>query len=138
MLGSYTFKWLHPANEVFVTGTFDGWEKTVKLERAESGHFAKTVQLPKTDEPIIYKFVVDGNWTTDHTTARHIDSHDNINNILFPRDIAPSATLQTSSSAAPDSIQKDANADRERTHVSARVENECIWSVPDARRRNST
>jgi SpoVK/Ycf46/Vps4 family AAA+-type ATPase len=37
----------HAADEVFVTGTFDDWQKTVKLEKVHSV-FRKTVELPKT------------------------------------------------------------------------------------------
>ena len=37
----------HDANDVYVTGTFDDWKKTVQLER-EGGIFKKTVELPKT------------------------------------------------------------------------------------------
>ena len=36
----------HAANEVLVTGTFDDWQKTVRLEK-EHGVFKKTVELPK-------------------------------------------------------------------------------------------
>jgi hypothetical protein len=36
----------HSANQVYVTGTFDDWMKTVKLEK-EDGVFKKTVELPK-------------------------------------------------------------------------------------------
>ena len=35
----------HPANEVFVTGDFDDWKKTIQLEK-ENGVFKKTVDLP--------------------------------------------------------------------------------------------
>jgi hypothetical protein len=35
----------YDANEVFVTGTFDDWGKTVKLDRVDDG-FAKEVSLP--------------------------------------------------------------------------------------------
>lgn len=34
----------HAANEVFVTGTFDNWQKTIKLEKKD-GVFEKTVEL---------------------------------------------------------------------------------------------
>lgn len=34
-----------PAGEVYVTGTFDDWAKSVKLEK-EAGGFAKRVELP--------------------------------------------------------------------------------------------
>lgn len=44
----------HPeANEVFVTGTFDDWGKTEKLDR-KGDFFGKDVQLPNKDK-ILYK-----------------------------------------------------------------------------------
>jgi 1,4-alpha-glucan branching enzyme len=45
-MGKYTFTWEHPATEVTVTGDFDDWKQTVKLEN-EDGVFKKTVELPK-------------------------------------------------------------------------------------------
>jgi hypothetical protein len=45
----------HPeADEVFVTGTFDDWGKTEKLNKLPSGFFEKKVQLPS-KEKILYK-----------------------------------------------------------------------------------
>lgn len=42
------------AGQVFVTGTFDNWEKTVQLERKGNG-FEKEVYLPNISEKIQYK-----------------------------------------------------------------------------------
>ncbi|KAI2812017.1 hypothetical protein CBS63078_10919 [Aspergillus niger] len=53
-MGSYTFTWPYNANEVFVTGTFDDWGKTVKLDRV-GDVFEKEVPLPVTDEKVHYK-----------------------------------------------------------------------------------
>ena len=44
----------HPAEEVFVTGTFDNWSRSVKLVKKDLLH-ESTVALPKTDEKILYK-----------------------------------------------------------------------------------
>ena len=44
----------HPANEVFVTGTFDNWNKTQKLEK-KGNVFEKEVSLPIAEEKIYYK-----------------------------------------------------------------------------------
>lgn len=44
----------HHADEVFVTGTFDNWGKTVQLEK-KGDIFEKEVELPNTDEKIYYK-----------------------------------------------------------------------------------
>ncbi|KAJ8612499.1 hypothetical protein MRB53_037428 [Persea americana] len=68
IMGTYVFKWPHPAGEVYVTGTFDDWAKTEKLER-HGDAFQKTVTLPSAKQKILYKFVVDGHWTTDHMAA---------------------------------------------------------------------
>jgi hypothetical protein len=82
-MGSYTFKWLvdvkrsillsvltlhreHPdASEVYVTGTFDDWGKTEKLEK-KGDVFEKSVHLPDKDK-ILYKVRNDALLATIHT-----------------------------------------------------------------------
>ncbi|KAF5856474.1 hypothetical protein ETB97_007305 [Aspergillus alliaceus] len=90
-MGSYTFRWPHNANEVFVTGTFDDWGKTVRLDR-KGDVFEKDVPLPMTDEKLHYKFVVDGIWTTDHSVPEEDDGNHNINNVLYPTQIRKERT----------------------------------------------
>jgi hypothetical protein len=53
--GSNSSRRPHAAKEVYVTGTFDNWAKTEKLEKVDAGHFEKTVDLNKVDEKILYK-----------------------------------------------------------------------------------
>jgi hypothetical protein len=98
-MGKYTFTWEHEANDVYVTGTFDDWKKTVQLEK-EDGVFKKTVELPQTKTQ--YKFVVNGNWCINESAPKEDDGNGIVNNILLPADIvdAPAHTL---SSAAPTS-----------------------------------
>jgi hypothetical protein len=83
-MGSYTFSWEHPAGEVYVTGDFDDWKQTIKLEK-EGSIFKKTVDLPKAKHQ--YKFVVDGNWVTNESAPKEADSSGNFNNVLNPDDI---------------------------------------------------
>ncbi|KUJ15694.1 uncharacterized protein LY89DRAFT_685647 [Mollisia scopiformis] len=80
-MGSFIFKWDHSADEVYVTGTFDNWEKTEKLVKT-GDTFEKDVTLPSAAEKIYYKFVVDGVWTTDHTAPQENDASGNLNNVL--------------------------------------------------------
>lgn len=103
-MGSFVFKWEHAASEVYVTGTFDGWKKTEKLNKVGE-HFEKQVQLDDASEKIYYKFVVDGNWVTDHTAPKETDESGNENNVLTPERIVKAAPATTAimSSAAPDS-----------------------------------
>lgn len=44
----------HPAEEVYVTGTFDDWKKTEELEKV-GGIFEKKVKLLVASEKIYYK-----------------------------------------------------------------------------------
>ncbi|KAF2748301.1 carbohydrate-binding module family 48 protein [Sporormia fimetaria CBS 119925] len=99
-MGKYTFTWAHPANEVIVTGTFDNWLKTVKLEK-ENGVFQKTVELPR--QKHMYKFVVDGKWVTNDSHPKEQDEQGIDNNVLRPFDIEEEEPVSTLSSAAPES-----------------------------------
>jgi hypothetical protein len=58
----------HPAEEVFVTGTFDNWTKSVKLEK-EGGVFLKTVELKEPEKKIYYKVGVSPGYCTSASTA---------------------------------------------------------------------
>lgn len=44
----------HPAEEVYVTGTFDNWSKSEKMAKVGDS-FEKSVELPDTSEKIYYK-----------------------------------------------------------------------------------
>jgi hypothetical protein len=51
----------------------------------------------------LYKFVVDGEWTTDHQADKEDDGHSNINNVLHPENIKKAPSSAAISSAAPGS-----------------------------------
>ena len=84
-MGSFVFRWEHPASEVYVTGTFDNWSKNEKLVRI-GDIFEKRVTLPL--EKTYYKFVVNGYWTTNHTAPQELDASGNLNNYLTAEMIA--------------------------------------------------
>lgn len=44
----------HAAEEVYVTGSFDDWSKSEKLDKVGDA-FEKTVTVPDGSEPILYK-----------------------------------------------------------------------------------
>ncbi|KAL4945201.1 hypothetical protein BDV06DRAFT_185488 [Aspergillus oleicola] len=85
-MASYTFQWPYPAKEVFVTGTFDDWGKTIKLDQ-KGDIFEKEVHFPVAGEKVHFKFVVDGIWTTDKRLPEEDDGSSNVNNTLAPDDI---------------------------------------------------
>jgi len=53
-MGTFVFKWEHPAEEVYVTGDFDAWTKSEKLNQ-NGNVFEKNVTLPSAAEKIYYK-----------------------------------------------------------------------------------
>lgn len=92
-MGSYTFTWEHPAEEVYVTGTFDSWTKSVQLEK-KGDVFEKTVDLKDASSKIYYKFVVDNNWVINESSPKEPDHEGNVNNFLTPEQIAgPAAAI---------------------------------------------
>uniref|UniRef100_A0A8H7KAJ0 AMP-activated protein kinase glycogen-binding domain-containing protein n=1 Tax=Bionectria ochroleuca TaxID=29856 RepID=A0A8H7KAJ0_BIOOC len=102
-MGSHTFKWEHPAEEVYVTGTFDNWTKSVKLEK-DGDVFQKTVELEDASKKIYYKFVVDNIWTTNDSAPKEPDQDGNINNFLTPEQIITSpAAAALINTVTPDS-----------------------------------
>ncbi|KAI1167605.1 hypothetical protein F5B18DRAFT_658969 [Nemania serpens] len=111
-MGSFVFKWTHPATEVYVTGTFDDWKKSQKLEKVGDS-FEKKVALPDASHRILYKFVVDGDWISDHTAPREADESGNDNNVLAPEQIIiePPTTAAIMNSVGPDSTTAALAAD---------------------------
>ncbi|KAH7148943.1 hypothetical protein EDB81DRAFT_650436 [Dactylonectria macrodidyma] len=89
-MGSFTFKWYHPAEEVYVTGTFDGWTKSVRLQK-DGDIFQKSVELEDASEKIYYKFVVDNNWVLNESAPKEPDLEGNVNNFLTPEQITTAA-----------------------------------------------
>jgi len=76
----FTFVWPHTgASEVFVTGTFDNWSKSVQLDN-NNGRFEKTILLAAED--VLFKFLVDGNWVIDTTKETMTDSVGIQNNVI--------------------------------------------------------
>ncbi|KAL1922385.1 uncharacterized protein VTP21DRAFT_9924 [Calcarisporiella thermophila] len=69
--GNYTvpteFLWRRGGNEVFVTGTFDDWKKTLKMAKSSAGNQVVHYACPSIDRsrPQLFKFVVDGEWRCD-------------------------------------------------------------------------
>jgi hypothetical protein len=97
----------HPdAYDVHVTGTFDDWGKSEKLNK-KGEHWEKEVDLREADKKILYKFVVNDNWVIDPSAPQEDDGHGNLNNVLYPDqikrkpEVVPEAF--TTSSAAPSS-----------------------------------
>ncbi|KAG8624975.1 hypothetical protein KVT40_006726 [Elsinoe batatas] len=108
-MGSYNFKWPHDGSEVYVTGTFDDWSKSQKLEKTSKG-FEKDVTLKNVDEKIYYKFVVDGNWTTDQTAPSETDHEGNVNNVLTPEHILSSVAPTSTTAALAGSVPLEKNS----------------------------
>ncbi|ODQ73512.1 hypothetical protein LIPSTDRAFT_263421 [Lipomyces starkeyi NRRL Y-11557] len=89
---SYTFNWpaYPPAEEVYVTGSFDNWSKSAPLAQNVDGSWSVSIPLPS--EKIVYKFVVDNNWVIDRNAKTETDLSGITNNVLDLDDIAAAST----------------------------------------------
>ena len=57
------------AKEVLVAGSFSQW-KPLAMKRLKDGSFALTTSVPAGTHE--YRFIVDGNWTTDPDNASYV------------------------------------------------------------------
>ncbi|OUM54792.1 hypothetical protein BVG19_g4223 [[Candida] boidinii] len=87
MAYTYTFEWPSTnVNEVYVTGTFDNWNKSVKLDKLPNENkFRQTVKLPY--EKTVYKFIVDGNWIVSNFDKKEFGLDGIENNVILPEDL---------------------------------------------------
>jgi hypothetical protein len=85
----FTARWEQPASEVYITGTFDGWQKSHKLEKIGEA-FTGNILIDAKDaaEIIYYKYVVDGHWMTNNHDPQTVDDAGNVNNVLKPDEMA--------------------------------------------------
>jgi hypothetical protein len=80
---SLKFKWERPAAEVFVTGTFDDWGKTIKLDKV---NVCEKVVVVSSSDKVFYKFIVDGDWVTDLIAPHEDPGSGLLCNVLIPSD----------------------------------------------------
>ncbi|KAJ6105631.1 hypothetical protein N7512_009148 [Penicillium capsulatum] len=133
-MGSYTFQWPYDASEVFVTGTFDDWGKTVKLDRV-GDIFAKKVSVPTGETlPLDFvpsrinvanvAFVVDGTWTTDPKVREANDGNENINNLLLPEEIQELPELTSTDDTPTPAVMSGVTPDSTTAALAADVPKE--------------
>ncbi|KAK6465263.1 regulation of G-protein function [Scheffersomyces coipomensis] len=96
-MSSFTFSWPKGPQEVILTGTFDNWAKTLYLVKQADESFSLTVPFPKSDEPVLYKYVVDGDWVVSTTQRISKDESGNENNILEASDLIEPKSVSGSS-----------------------------------------
>ncbi|CAK7270519.1 Cruciform DNA binding protein [Sporothrix epigloea] len=100
-MGSFVFIWPNAGEEVYVTGTFDNWSKTMQLDKV-GDVFQKSVELQDASKKIYYKFVVDDKWVLDPAAPQERDEEGNINNVLTPENIIAAAPVTSVLSSAAD------------------------------------
>jgi hypothetical protein len=73
-----------------LTGTFDKWSRSVRLNKGPSG-FTATVKLPWERTRVAYKYIIDGRWSHRYDQPTEYDYAGNLNNVytLPPRPDPP-------------------------------------------------
>ena len=81
------FKWEHGGRNVFITGTFNGWDKQCPMHRS-GNDFTYIANLTRGKH--MYKFVVDDDWRFAPDQLTMADVEGNVNNYV---DVSEFATL---------------------------------------------
>ena len=106
--------------EVIVTGSIDNWSKSYTLFKHGDGTFTLQVPLQVQKEPILYKYIVDGEWKVNPSEKTTKDFEGNENNVLDPEDLKelvtiPGALIPESGLAYPKEETKDKATDKDNT-----------------------
>lgn len=84
------FEWCHGGNQVFITGTFNGWSCKVQMYRS-GNNFTYVQALPKGRHA--YKFIVDDGWRFAPDQPTVADTAGNINNFIDLTDFKPDSEV---------------------------------------------
>lgn len=87
---------------MILTGTFDNWSGSLPLVKTSTGDFSITLPLKQEgdDDKVLFKFIVDGNWTTSEDYESFEDGG-NVNNVLYLKNLGE-VDNKTSSSKIPE------------------------------------
>lgn len=80
------FKWEHGGRNVFITGTFNGWDKQCPMHRS-GNDFTYIANLTRGKH--MYKFVVDDDWRFAPDQLTMADVEGNVNNYVDVSDFEP-------------------------------------------------
>jgi len=72
-------KWKGDGNEVYISGSYDGWQNKLRLTKSHD-NFVVIVELPEGEHE--YKFMVDGVWKIDPKEPTKINDQGVVNNVL--------------------------------------------------------
>lgn len=88
-IASFTFDWPKGPSEVFITGSFDGWQNQVPLVKQADGSHTITVPLKFDDEhkKVFFKYIVDGEWLTSKDYKKEFDNNGFENNFVEVSDV---------------------------------------------------
>jgi hypothetical protein len=84
----FEFYWKNGGREVIITGDFDNWQGTHKMNfNPVTNDFAAVIDIDPNKQHE-FKFIVDGNWQPNWDLPTRTDEHGNVNNIIyaFPSD----------------------------------------------------
>ncbi|EUB61220.1 5'-AMP-activated protein kinase subunit beta-1 [Echinococcus granulosus] len=73
------FRWNGGGHEIYVSGTFDNWQKKIPMARRKSGHVVIVDCPPGRHE---YKFFIDGAWYHDPTKPMVDNEYGTRNNVV--------------------------------------------------------
>lgn len=68
---------------MILKGSFDGWGEGLVMEKSPMGTFKFSLSLP-VNVPVLFKFLVDGEWKASDAYPQVTDETGNVNNAVIP------------------------------------------------------
>ncbi|KAF9534966.1 hypothetical protein CPB83DRAFT_879223 [Crepidotus variabilis] len=119
-LHEVNFQWPHThPTTVIVTGTFDGWAKTLHLKKTSTG-FEGSAKIPW-DQTIKYKFIVDGQWLVNRRLPIDVERGSGFVNNVYTAPARP-AFVDTPAVLPPVSV--NSNVDKANGPIEAAAKGE--------------
>ncbi|CCF58640.1 hypothetical protein KAFR_0F00430 [Kazachstania africana CBS 2517] len=91
---NFTFKWPAGPSDVVITGDFDEWKGSLPLVKQADNSFELSVptNFKNGEEKFLFKFIVDGEWTTSNEYPLETDAKGISNNYIGLNDVEAAKT----------------------------------------------
>ena len=118
----YQFCWKHGGKQVILTGNFDNWMGSVKMEKNKDTDMFEAYIRVDPREKLVFKYIIDGVWRCSMDYPTEYDDMYNVNNIIRPEDVrAYLAKKQRSRSASPVSSSSSMRSSLNGSPLSGRL-----------------
>ncbi|EAS02707.3 kelch motif protein (macronuclear) [Tetrahymena thermophila SB210] len=116
------FIWKNGGNVVFLTGSWNQWQTSIKLNKQNENPYYFTCTMSLQAGTYQYKFIVDGKWTYDQSSPSAEDGFGSFNNVI---EVVPRLVVydETEESEEDERILKQIEGNQNKTQEQMNIDN---------------